>query len=291
MSEPSPVSIIDGLCAIAERYDALICDIWGVVHNGRVPFMATIEALQGFRMARGPVVLLTNAPRPASDVKLQFDRIGVPHDCYDALITSGEGARAELERRASKDAPLRIYNLGPERDRAVRENLPVMLVEADDAEVVLCTGLFDDETEGPEDYRELLQTFLARGLEFLCANPDIIVRRGDKIVYCAGAIAKAYEEMGGTVVYFGKPYRPVFDLALARARSIGPAKSPLFIGDGLGTDIKGANNVGWEALFVAGGVHGVEIGGLPRDEAQTLLSALFTENAVHARWAIARLAW
>lgn len=291
MSESSQPSLIGGLSDIAEKYDALICDVWGVVHNGREPFLGTVEALRAFRKLRGPVVLLTNAPRPALDVKMQFDRIGVPHDCYDALITSGEGAREALARQASEAVPLRIYNLGPERDRAVREGLHVVLTEAEDAEIVLCTGLFDDETEGPEDYRELLETFRARGLKLLCANPDIVVRRGDKIVYCAGAIARAYEEMGGTVVYFGKPYPPVFELALARARAIGSAQRPLVVGDGLGTDIKGANAMGWDALFVASGVHGLEIGDLPLKEAEIQLTALFDDNEVNARWAVSELSW
>ena len=291
MGESFSTEIVGGLGAIADRYDALICDVWGVVHNGRVPFAATIEALHGFRMASGPVVLLTNAPRPASDVKLQFDRIGVPHDCYDVLMTSGEGAREELERRASEPAGLRAYHLGPERDRALRDGLPIEWTGPEAADVVLCTGLFDDETEGPEDYRELLSGFAGRGVDFLCANPDIVVRRGDATVYCAGAIARAYETMGGTVRYFGKPYPPVFELALARAKALGPATRPLVVGDGLATDIKGANAMGMDALFVGSGIDGFEIGDRPQGEATALLSALFSKNGVTARWAIEELRW
>ena len=282
---------INGLRAIAEEYDALICDVWGVLHNGHVPFAATIEALRNFRKTCGPVVLLTNAPRLAGDVELQFDRIGVPHDCYDALITSGEGARDELIRHIESDKPLKLFNLGPDRDRAVRDGLNVVLAEPDEAEIVLCTGLFNDESEGPEDYKALLEIFRARGLRFLCANPDIVVRRGETIVYCAGAIARAYEEMGGDVKYFGKPHPPVFELARARAQALGPSNKLLVIGDGLETDIKGANAMGWDALFVLGGVHGVEIGDLSSQPAKQQLSALFQTTGATAKWSIAELRW
>jgi HAD superfamily hydrolase (TIGR01459 family) len=282
---------IDGLRAIADNYDALICDVWGVLHNGQEPFTATVDALRRFRRTRGPVVLLTNAPRLASDVELQFDRIGVPRDCYDALITSGEGARAELVRHITEDKPLKLFNLGPDRDRAVRDGLDIALTEAGDAELVLCTGLFDDETEGPDDYSALLQEFRSRDLVFLCANPDLVVRRGDAIVYCAGALARAYQEIGGDVKYFGKPHTPVLELAGARAKSLGSVKKPLVVGDGLETDIKGANAMGWDALFVLGGVHGVEIGDLSSLPARTRLSALFDKIGVEAKWSISELHW
>jgi HAD superfamily hydrolase (TIGR01459 family) len=261
------------------------------LHNGRIPFPATIEALRTFRKTRGPVVLLTNAPRLASDVELQFERIGVSHDCYDALITSGEGARDELIRHISNDKPLKLFNLGPDRDRAVRDGLNVVLAEPDEAEIVLCTGLFNDESEGPEDYKALLEVFRARGLRFLCANPDIVVRRGETIVYCAGAIARAYEEIGGEVKYFGKPHPPVFELACARARALGPISKPLVIGDGLETDIKGANAMGWDALFVLGGVHGVEIRNLSSQSAKEQLSAFLQKTDATAKWSIAELRW
>ena len=282
---------IDGLRVIANDYDALICDVWGVLHNGQIPFAATIEALRNFRKSRGAVVLLTNAPRLAGDVELQFDRIGVPRDCYDALITSGEGARAELIQNISTDKPLKLFNLGPDRDRAVRDGLDIELTDADEAELVLCTGLFDDATEGPEDYRALLEEFRTRGLVFLCANPDLVVRRGDTIVHCAGALARAYEEIGGEVKYFGKPHPPVLNLAYACAQALGAAKKPLVIGDGLETDIKGANAMAWDALFVLGGVHGVEIGDLSSQPARARLSAVFKEIGTKAKWSISELRW
>ena len=282
---------IDGLRDVAKDYDALICDVWGVLHNGQIPFAETVEALRIFRKTRGPVVLLTNAPRLATDIGLQFDRIGVPRDCYDALITSGEGARAELIRHIPSGKPLKLFNLGPDRDRAVRDGLNIVLTEPEDAELVLCTGLFDDEHEGPDDYRTLLQAFRKRGLRLLCANPDVVVRRGETIVYCAGAIARTYEEMGGEVKYFGKPYPPVFELARARAQALGQGNRLLVIGDGLETDIKGANAMGWDALFVLGGIHGVEIGDFSTPPARAQLRTLLQKTDAVAKWVIAELRW
>jgi HAD superfamily hydrolase (TIGR01459 family) len=282
---------IPGLASIAGRYGLAVCDVWGVVHNGKTPFPETIAALRAFRAAHGPVILLTNAPRPASDVKLQFDRIGVPHDCYDALVTSGEAARDELQRRAAIGAPLPVFILGPERDSAIHDGLNIVAAPSATAEVVLCTGLFDDETETPEDYRDMLAAFRARNLPFLCANPDLVVRRGDTIVYCAGALARLYEEMGGEVLYFGKPYPPVYDVALARGRALNASGAPLMIGDGLETDIRGAVGVGWDTLFILGGIHGVEIGSLPPHRAEARLQELFSEKGATPRWRMDALRW
>ena len=283
--------ILRGLHELASDYDALICDVWGVVHNGREPNPATVDALQGFRASRGPVILLTNAPRIAADVRSQFDRIGVPHDCYDAIVTSGQAARDDLVLRASAAKPLALFNLGPERDRATYDGVPLSLVPADEADLVLCTGLFDDETETPDDYRGMLEGFRSRDLLMICANPDVTVRRGDTAVYCAGAIARAYETVGGKVLYYGKPHPPIFEAAIAQARRFGAARRPLVVGDGLETDIRGANRMGWDALFVSGGLFGVEIGSLTGDRAAERLGELFVEHDVHARAVMTTLAW
>ena len=280
-----------GLHELASAYDALICDVWGVVHNGREPNPATVDALQGFRASRGPVILLTNAPRIAADVRSQFDRIGVPHDCYDAIVTSGQAARDDLVLRASAATPPALFNLGPPRDRATYEGISLNLVAADEADLVLCTGLFDDEAETPDDYRDMLEGFRSRGLLLICANPDVTVRRGDSAVYCAGAIARAYEAIGGKVLYYGKPHPPIFTAALAQARRFGAARRPLVVGDGLETDIRGANRMGWDALFISGGLFGVEIGNLPGERAAKRIGELFAEHDVHARATMTTLAW
>lgn len=282
---------IAGLHDVAAGYDTLICDIWGVVHDGRTPFQSAVDALTRFRRERGPVVLLTNAPRLASDIVAQFDRIGVSRSCCDAIVTSGEATRAELAARAAVTGHLAFFNLGPERDKATYEGLPVSPVGPDDAELVLCTGLFNDEVEGPDDYIELLERLRARDLLLLCANPDVTVRRGGILVYCAGAIARAYEEMGGKVVYFGKPYRAIFDAALTTARKLGPAQRILFIGDGLETDIRGANAMNWDTLFIAGGLAAAEIGNLPPEQAAERLGQMFAHHGVRAHARMDALRW
>jgi HAD superfamily hydrolase (TIGR01459 family) len=291
MSTNALPKAISGLHEIADAYDVLICDVWGVLHNGRVANPSTIEALRAFRRRRGPVILLTNAPRIAADVEKQFARIGVPPDCYDALLTSGQAARDELTRRAAA-APLNFFHLGPARDDATHLGIQRLTkVPEDRAEVVLCTGLFNDETEGPGDYAGMLERFRARDLPMICANPDVTVRRGDTVVYCAGAIAQRYESIGGKVLYYGKPHPPIFEAALAKARETRGVRRPLVVGDGLETDIRGANRMGWPALFIGGGLFGLELSKLPPDRAAARVAELFSSLEVHARAMMITLAW
>ncbi len=280
--------IVTGLHEVAAGHDALICDVWGVLHNGRRVFPGAVGALRRFKADFGPVVLLSNAPRPVGALEEQFVKLGVPDDCYDAIVTSGTAARDNLAERAHAGR-LAIFHLGPERDRSIFEGLPVNCVEPADASVVLCTGLFNDETETPDDYRDLLVAFRDRGLTLLCANPDIVVQRGIKLVCCAGAIARAYEEMGGAVVYYGKPYAPIYQPVLAAARRIAGRHvvKPLAIGDGLETDIRGAIDIGIEAVFIADGIHGEEIG----DASPAALARLFASTGVTPTAAMRRLVW
>lgn len=281
-------AILPGLSGIAGRYDALLCDVWGVLHDGQTARAPAVDALRRFRETRGPVILLSNAPRPEANVKAQFVRFGVPEDCYDAIETSGMAAREEIERRTS-GTRLRMLHLGPERDRGVFVGLAVDCVTADRAKLVLCTGLYDDQSETPGDYRELLDDLCARGLTMLCANPDIVVQHGGKLIYCAGALARAYKKIGGEVIYTGKPHRPVYEAALATAEAIAgrPVVRPLAVGDGLATDIAGANVMGFDAVFIADGVHGEEIGRLTPER----LAELFKSAGVTARTAMPALAW
>ena len=281
-------AILSGLHEIANDYDALVCDVWGVIHNGSQAHEPAIDALKRFRASHGPVVLLSNAPRPVAVLEEQFQKYGVPTDCYDAIMTSGVAARVDLAKR-TENGRLAIYHLGPERDRGVFEGLPIDCVEPDKARVVLCTGLFDDDHETPDDYRELLNKLRSRGLTMLCANPDFVVQRGGQLVYCAGAIAKAYEKIGGEVIYYGKPYTPIYKPVLdaARAAAGRDILRPLAIGDGLETDIRGANNAGLESLFIANGIHGEEIG----DMTEASLARLFEKVGLSARWAMRVLVW
>lgn len=282
-----PPQILSGLHEIAGDYDALICDVWGVLHDGSRARPLACDALAQFRATR-PVVLLSNAPRPVSVLEEQFKRFGVPLDCYDAIITSGIAAREDLARRV-KDGHLAILHIGPERDRGVFEGLPIDCVDAARAAVVLCTGPYNDDTETPEDYRGMLTDLRQRGLTLLCANPDIVVQRGGKLIYCAGAIARLYEEMGGMVVYYGKPHAAIYEPTLAAARTAAarPIRRPLAVGDGLVTDIAGANGVGIDALFIADGIHGEQIPALT----PYAMAEFFQKNHVHARAAMRTLVW
>ncbi|MGZ5940284.1 MAG: TIGR01459 family HAD-type hydrolase [Rhizomicrobium sp.] len=268
---------------IAPDYDALICDIWGVLHNGATAFTAACDALRQFRHKQGRVILLTNAPRPAKDLEEQFRRFGVPLDCFDAIVTSGAAARDDLARR-SAGSKLAMLHLGPVRDRNVFEGLNIEVTDIAHAKVVLCTGPYNDESETPDDYTDMLGEMRARGLTMLCANPDLVVQRGGRLVYCAGALAQAYEKIGGAVVYYGKPHRPIYEVVMT---TLDGAKRPLAIGDGLNTDIKGANGMGLDALFIADGIHGEDVAEFTGRH----MAELFASAGVHARAAMRALVW
>jgi HAD superfamily hydrolase (TIGR01459 family) len=286
MADSSSPPILTGLSDIAAHYDAAICDVWGVLHNGRDAFLPAADAMRRFRKERGPVVLLSNAPRLADGVGGLFDRVGLPRDFYDGIMTSGLAARDDLLRRTAHGRTLPLFYLGPPRDNPLFEGLNIRVTRPEDAEVVLCTGFYDDETETPDDYRAMLERFKARSLPFLCANPDIIVQRGDKLIYCAGAIARLYETLGGEVVYYGKPYPAVFEKALEKARAVATVHHPLVIGDGIDTDIAGANRMGLDALFVAGGIHASEL-----REGTDSLGRLFAKSGVNAVGVMPVLHW
>jgi HAD superfamily hydrolase (TIGR01459 family) len=280
--------ILTGLSEIASDYDALVCDVWGVLHNGAKAHAPACEALKRFRGERGPVILLSNAPRPVRDLEEQFSRFGVPSDCYDAIVTSGVAARDDLARRAS-GGRLRMLHLGPDRDRGVFDGLDIECVGVGEAEIALCTGFYDDESETPADYADLLAALKARGVVMLCANPDLVVQRGGKMIPCAGAMAKAYEGIGGGVVYYGKPHLPIYDVTLAEAHRIAGREiaRPLAIGDGIETDLKGANGAGIAALFIADGIHGEDV----RELTPEHLAALFAKAGARARAAMRALVW
>lgn len=274
--------IVSGLREIASDYDALVCDVWGVLHDGRAGNLLAVAALHEFRK-RGRVVLLSNAPRPKRDVETMFQRFGIPLDCYDEIVTSGIATRLDLEAR-SKARRLRMFHLGPERDCGIFEGLNIETTGVENAEIVLNSGLFDDEVETPDDYKDRLALMKARDLLMLCANPDWVVQRGGKLIWCAGALADAYEKIGGEVVYYGKPKPEIYDLVRA---SLPGAKRWLAIGDGMHTDIKGANGVGIDALFIADGIHGEDVADMSPEH----LADLFAKAGVHARAAMRALVW
>jgi HAD superfamily hydrolase (TIGR01459 family) len=244
-----------GLQDLTDSYDALLCDVWGVIHNGVAAFPDAVEALRRFRAKVGPVVLLTNAPRPHGPIRDQLRQLRVPDDAYDAIVTSGDVTRAVIAERPGA----KVLHIGADRDLSFYVGLDARLVSEVEAEVVSCTGLFDDETETPEDYRLLLQRCAARNLVMVCANPDLVVERGDRLVYCAGALARLYEELGGKIVLVGKPHAPIYATARRVLAELGGTKM-LAVGDGLPTDIRGACDNGVDVLFVTGGIHAADFG-------------------------------
>jgi HAD superfamily hydrolase (TIGR01459 family) len=249
------IPIITSIKEIGSGYRAWLVDIWGVMHNGHRAFAPAVEATTSFRQQGGIVVFLSNSPRPSPGVQEQLSRLGVPPSCYDATVTSGDLTRHELPKHKHP----RVFHLGPERDLPIFAGLDVRLVPREEAELIVCSGLFDDETETPEEYVALLKELAARKLLMICANPDHLVERGNQLVYCAGALAAAYEKQGGSVVYAGKPHAPIYELALETITNIAGrpvAKDEvLAIGDGAHTDIAGATEFGIDAVFVASGVH------------------------------------
>ncbi len=283
--------IIQGLADLAPRYDALICDIWGVIHNGREAFPGVVDCLVRFRRERGVVLLLSNAPRPHGPIRDQLSGLGVPAGAYNALVTSGDLTRQLMAERA----PLKLHHVGPDRDLPLFEGLRVTRVAMAEAEAIVCTGPFDDTKEGPDDYRDYWREALQRKLPFYCANPDLVVQRGDQLIYCAGAIAQSYEGQGGHVVYLGKPHLPVYDfverhLASVTGRTISRNKW-LAVGDGLKTDIAGAKRAGIDALLITGGVHEPELSGADRAPDPTKIATVLSAQSLSAVAAMRRLVW
>ena len=251
--------IIENFAEISGKYDAALVDLWGCLHNGVKPFAAAVFALEAFRDNGGTVLLLTNSPRPSPSVFTQLDGIGVPRDLYQGCVSSGDAARAGL---ASGTYGKKIYPLGPKRDQSIYEGIDVEHVPLEQATGIVCTGLFDDTTETPDDYRAIFLQAKNNGLKMLCANPDIMVDRGDKRIYCAGALAQAYSEMGGEAHYYGKPHPPIYDLAYQKlieitGREVLPKKI-IAIGDGINTDIRGAIGEDIDSLFITGGLAAAE---------------------------------
>jgi HAD superfamily hydrolase (TIGR01459 family) len=251
----SPLPLIPSIKELGQGYRAWLVDIWGVMHNGGRAYPEAVEATSAFRGQGGVVVLLSNSPRPSPGVQRQLAELNVPPGAYDATVTSGDLTRYELSKRPGA----RVFHLGPERDRPIFAGLDLELVRAEDAELILCSGLFDDETETPENYASLLERLALRQLPMLCANPDHMVERGDRLIFCAGALAAVYEGFGGEVIYAGKPYAPIYALAMEEASKLaGVEVTPqqvLAIGDGIHTDIAGATSFGVDSVFVVSGLH------------------------------------
>lgn len=264
---------IGSLADVCGRYAAILCDVWGVLHNGEVHFPAAADALAGARQSGVPVVLITNAPRPRAGVLAQMEAIGVPEKAYDRVVTSGDVTRALIGA-----GPRRVFHIGPERDMMLYDGLDAEPVEEFEAGAVVCTGLFEDEIETPDDYADMLRRLRARDLPFICANPDIVVERGERLIWCAGALARDYGLLGGRTLIAGKPHAPIYQAALREAselagRTLGP-RDVLAIGDGMMTDVKGAADNGIDVLYVSGGIHARDYGHPDQPDAARLAAFL-----------------
>ena len=276
---------------LASGYDVVLCDVWGVVHNGVAATPEACDALARFRRGGGTVVLITNAPRPGEVVaRLTLDRLGVPRAAYDEIISSGDVTHALIAARAGQ----RVFHIGPKRDLPIFEGLDAPVAPLESADYVVCSGLIDDTVETPQDYHELIERMRARALPMICANPDVVVERGDTLVYCAGAIADLYHAAGGEVIYAGKPYRPIYEQALAIAQAARGGEVEhhrvLAIGDSVRTDLKGAAAFGVDCLFVTAGIHAEELGNREEPDVAAL-SKIFAAAGLFPKAVMPRLEW
>ncbi len=264
---------IKSLDELTDRYAVILCDVWGVLHNGVSPFPEAAAALTAARKKGLAVVLITNAPRPSDSIVAQLARIGVPETAWDRIVTSGD-----VTRDLIAEGPRKIFHLGPDRDQVIYDGLDVEVVEEFEASGVVCTGLVDDDTETPDDYAEMLRRFRARNLPFICANPDIVVDKGDRLLWCAGALARDYGQLGGRTLVAGKPHGPIYELALKKAAEVlgRPVERSevLAIGDGVLTDVKGGESNGLDVLFVSAGIHVRDYGDPDAPDAELLAAFL-----------------
>jgi HAD superfamily hydrolase (TIGR01459 family) len=282
--------ILAGLSEIAHGYDAALVDAWGVIHNGRTPFLPALEACRRFRAERGPVVVISNAPRPSADIPGQLLRLGAGDDFYDAIVTSGDATRAELAARAPGPA----YRLGPPKDLRLYDDTGLAFAGIEEAAFISCTGPVEEDDDRPEDYAPLFEVAVARGIDMVCANPDLVVQKGDRLIICAGALARQFESQGGRVVHCGKPHAAIYALALARVAAargaeVAPARV-LAIGDGPDTDLAGAEAQGFGAVFVADGIHRADVLAGGELDARGV-AALLRGKSRRADYAMTALRW
>jgi HAD superfamily hydrolase (TIGR01459 family) len=253
---------VERLRDLVDGVEVILSDIWGVVHNGLESFPEACEALHTCRQRGATVILITNAPRPADSVQRQLRKLGVADETYDAIVSSGD-----LTRNFVADHPgKKMFWIGPERDSSIHRGLDAVMAPLEEADYIVCTGLFDDETETAEDYRAMMLQARAHKLPLICANPDIVVERGDRLIYCAGAIAELYRELGGEAIFYGKPHRPIYEraMSLAAERRGRPTalNRVLAIGDSVRTDLTGAHGFGIDCLFLTRGIHSEEFEGI-----------------------------
>lgn len=287
----APVRFIDGLSELVGRYDLILCDIWGVLHNGLSAFPGASAALCRFREAGGHVILVSNAPRPGRVVLEQLDGYGVSRAAYDDIRTSGDLTRDIVASRLGRP----FHHVGPERDLGLFEGLPISPSSLAEADYVVCTGLFDDEIETVEHYHDTLRAMRVRDLEMICANPDIVVERGHRLILCAGALGVAYEQLGGRTTTPGKPYPPIYEAALALGRTLAgrdlPGSRVLAVGDAIRTDVTGGHGAGLDTLLVARGIHAADLGVTDIGLDRAVTTAWVAGQPVRPTLAIHALVW
>lgn len=253
-------ALTERFSTLAPRYDVILSDVWGVTHNGITATPEACDALMRFRKGGGTVVLITNAPRRGFAVEKQLVHFKVPKNVHDGIVSSGDVTCGEIAKRPGQS----VFHLGPQRDLSIFDGLGIVFAPPETADYVVCTGLFHDDGETPDDYRGLIAQMRERNLFMICGNPDVVVERGSDLVYCAGAIADVYAHAGGDVLYAGKPYRPIYEMALQQAEAVRgrpvDRKRVLAIGDSVRTDVKGAQAFGIDCLFVTAGIHAEELG-------------------------------
>lgn len=289
---PALPHIIPHFATLAADYDVILSDVWGVVHNGVVAFPHACDALMRARAQGVTVIFITNAPRPSPVIARQLEKLHVPRETYDAIVSSGDVTRGVIATRPGQS----LFHLGPERDRSIFTDMgmSVRFAPLESADYVVCSGLDDDDLNTPEDYRAQLETMLARKLFMVCGNPDMVVERGDRLVYCAGSVADLYATMGGEVLYAGKPFKPIYQMALAKAEEASGRKIPLnrvlAIGDSTRTDLRGAHSVGLDFLFITSGIHAEELGGREKPDTKAL-SGVLAAAGVMPKAVMRELVW
>jgi HAD superfamily hydrolase (TIGR01459 family) len=262
MPDVTALRFADRLRDLTAGVDVILSDVWGVIHDGVHGFPEACKALQTFRAQGGTVIMITNAPRPADSVQRQLRKMEISDETYDAIVSSGDLTRSFVAAHPTQP----VFQIGPGRDHSIFRGLDVTFTEFEDARYIVCTGPFNDEVETEEDYREMMEEARKRNLTFICANPDMVVERGDRLITCAGAIAELYRSLGGEVIFYGKPHRPIYDRALELAAEkrggTTPSNRILAIGDSVRTDLTGANLMGLDCLFLTRGIHAVDFEGL-----------------------------
>lgn len=282
------MQVVGSVTDVADLYEAMFADLWGVVHDGRRAFPAAVAAMRAWRATGRPIVLLSNVPRPGANVAGTFARLGLPVDAWDDIVTSGDAIRPELARRA----PGPVYRMGRQTDAGLWDGLGLRFSDLADARFAAIAGLPGHPGEHPDDYLAVLRDLRERDLELVCANPDVQVPHGIGLRWSPGSIASRYEALGGPVVQAGKPHAPIYELAFERAaRILGhdlAASRVLAVGDGPATDVRGAMSLGIDALFIATGINGTGL--LAADGAVSIPAAraMLAEDGLVVRWVQAR---